>query len=130
MGDAEVPADRYYADLARVRQGAGALITTGDGRTVMIDTAYRDFYEIPGGAVEAGESAPDACARECREELGIEVAVGRLLAVEHQIDDAERGDSVMFVYDGGTIAPGISPIVVRTRKSTRSSSSSPPTWTP
>lgn len=38
--------------------------------------------------MEAGESAPDACARECREELGIEVAVGR------------------HVYDGGTIAPG------------------------
>lgn len=105
MDDAQVPADRYYADLARVRQGAGALITTGGGRIVMMDTTYRDFYEIPGGAVEAGESAPDACARECREELGIDVAVGRLLAVEHQNDGAERGASVMFVYDGGTIAP-------------------------
>jgi len=104
MGDSEASADRYYAHLARVRQGAGALITTDDGRIVMIDTTYRDFYEIPGGAVEAGESAPAACARECREELGIDVAVGRLLAVEHQNDGDERGDSVMFIYDGGSVA--------------------------
>ena len=104
MGDLGEPADRYYSQQARVRQGAGALITADDGRIVMIDTAYRDFYEIPGGAVEVGESAPDACARECREELGIAVVVGRLLALEHQSDGDERGDSVMFVYDGGSVA--------------------------
>lgn len=106
MGDMEVGADQYYVQRARVRQGAGALITTDDGRIVMIDTTYRDFYEIPGGAVEAGESAPQACARECREELGIAVTVGRLLAVEHQSDGDVRGDSVMFVYDGGSFASG------------------------
>lgn len=102
---ADVPADQYYAQLARARRGAGALITTTDGRIVMIDTTYRDFYEIPGGAVEAGESAPDACARECREELGIEVPIGRLLSIDHQSDGGDLGDSIMFVYDGGTMTP-------------------------
>jgi 8-oxo-dGTP diphosphatase len=36
-------------------------------------------WEFPGGKVEAGESDRDALVRECREELGMEVAVGELL---------------------------------------------------
>ncbi|WP_332522616.1 NUDIX domain-containing protein [Mycolicibacterium baixiangningiae] len=58
---------------------------------------------MPGGAVEAGESPPAACARECREELGIDIAGGRLLVLDHQTDEGNRGDSVMFVYDGGVV---------------------------
>lgn len=98
-----VPPEQYYAQLARVRQGAGALITTFDGRVVMYDVPYRDYLELPGGAVETGEAPPAACTRECREELGIDIAVGRLLVLDHQTDTGDRGDSVMFVYDGGVV---------------------------
>ena len=103
----DFPSERYFQTLARARQGAGALITTGDGRVIMIDTTYRDFYEIPGGAVELGETPAQACARECREELGFEVDVGRLLAIDHQCDPGVRGDSVMYLYDGGFADPNV-----------------------
>ena len=103
MPKSVVPPEQYYAQLARVRQGAGALITTSDGRVVMYDVSYRDYLELPGGAVEEGEPPPVACARECREELGLDVPVGRLLVLDHQTDGGERGDSVMFVYDGGVL---------------------------
>jgi 8-oxo-dGTP diphosphatase len=103
MPNAFVPPDQYYAQLARVRQGAGALITSPDGRVVMYDVSYRDYLELPGGAVEAGESPPTACARECQQELGVDIEVGRLLALDHQTDGGGRGNSVMFVYDGGVI---------------------------
>jgi 8-oxo-dGTP diphosphatase len=36
-------------------------------------------WEFPGGKVEVGESDVDALVRECREELGVEVAVGAQL---------------------------------------------------
>jgi 8-oxo-dGTP pyrophosphatase MutT (NUDIX family) len=93
----------YYSQLARVRQGAGALITCPAGRVVMYDVTYRDYLEVPGGAVEEDESPPAACARECWEELGIDIEVGRLLVLDHQTDGGEKGNSVMFVYDGGVI---------------------------
>ena len=39
-------------------------------------------WEFPGGKVEIGESEPAALVRECREELGVEVAVGALIGAE------------------------------------------------
>lgn len=103
MPDDFVPPEQYYAQLARVRQGAGALITSPDGRVVMYDVSYRDYLELPGGAVESSESPPVAWARGRREELGVAVAVGRILGVDHQTDGGERGDSAMFVDDGGVV---------------------------
>ena len=37
------------------------------------------MWEFPGGKVEPGETDGDALVRECREELGIEIAVQRLV---------------------------------------------------
>jgi 8-oxo-dGTP diphosphatase len=37
-------------------------------------------WEFPGGKVEDGESDAGALGRECREELGVDVAVGELVA--------------------------------------------------
>lgn len=40
------------------------------------------YWEFPGGKVEDGESETDALVRECREEMGVEVAVGRLIGAQ------------------------------------------------
>ena len=36
---------------------------------------YKDWWEFPGGKVEPGETLQEALIRECKEELGINVAV-------------------------------------------------------
>lgn len=41
---------------------------------------YKDGWEFPGGKIEPGETPEEAVAREIREELELEVAVGRRVA--------------------------------------------------
>jgi 8-oxo-dGTP diphosphatase len=41
--------------------------------------AYAGMWEFPGGKVEAGEPELAALARECREELDVEIEIGPLL---------------------------------------------------
>jgi mutator protein MutT len=43
-----------------------------------VGTAMAGYWEFPGGKCEPGESAAAAAARECLEEIGLEVTVGRL----------------------------------------------------
>jgi ADP-ribose pyrophosphatase YjhB (NUDIX family) len=51
---------------------------------------------------QTGETPAEGCARECLEELGVEVDIGRLLVVDHQSIDG-RGDSTMYIYEGGAL---------------------------
>lgn len=70
----------------------------------MVEPSYKPIWEIPGGAVELGESPPSACMREINEELGLaELTVGRLLVIDHQQDPLPRGDSLMLIYDLGVM---------------------------
>jgi mutator protein MutT len=41
-------------------------------------TAMAGYWEFPGGKCEPGETPAAAAARECREEIGLDVTVGRL----------------------------------------------------
>lgn len=46
------------------------------------------LWEFPGGRVEPGETDPEALARELREEMAIDVAVGdRCVHVEHAYEE-------------------------------------------
>lgn len=61
----------------RVRRGVKALITTSD-RILLVKEAHSDgtpFWTLPGGGVEAGESAPVALERELAEELCCQVSI-------------------------------------------------------
>ena len=55
--------------------------TSSDGTKQVFATQrgygeYKDWWEFPGGKIEAGESPEIALAREIREELATEISVG------------------------------------------------------
>ena len=59
-----------------------AIICDTEGRIFATQRGYgdyKDFWEFPGGKMEAGESAEDALKREIWEELETRIAVERLV---------------------------------------------------
>jgi ADP-ribose pyrophosphatase YjhB (NUDIX family) len=101
----------YFASLPKRRVGAGALLLDGTGSVLMVEPVYKEYWEIPGGIVEEGEDPRQACGRECLEELGLRLKIGRLLVLEHQTQEPPLGDSIMFVYEGGVLPDG-TPVVL------------------
>ncbi len=70
-----------------------AAIILQNGRVLAAQRGYGPFkggWEFPGGKIEPGETPAQACAREIREELSVEVTDLRpFLTVEHDYQDAD-----------------------------------------
>lgn len=92
------------ASLARKRMAAGALFRDDAGRVLLVEPTYKPTWEVPGGAVEAEESPAAACRREVLEELGLDLPVGRVLAVDWVPSRPERPEGLILVYDGGLLS--------------------------
>ena len=60
--------------VAAIIQSGGKYFTTQRGYG-----EWKDWWEFPGGKIEAGESHKDALRREIREELATDIEVGSLL---------------------------------------------------
>jgi 8-oxo-dGTP pyrophosphatase MutT (NUDIX family) len=101
--DSGEPTD-YTATLPRKRMGAGVLFTDEAGLVLLVEPTYKDYWEIPGGAVEADESPYAAACREVREELGLNRPPGRLLVLDWVPPSPGRTEGLMTVFDGGNLS--------------------------
>ena len=95
--------EKYSDTLPKKYMASGALITNETGEVMILYTTYKDRWEIPGGIVEANESPRDACRREIKEELGLDLEVGRLLCVDYSIN-VEDVENLQFIFDGGVLS--------------------------
>jgi len=93
----------YYASLATKRMGAGLVCRDAVGRVLLVQPTYKPTWEIPGGVVELDESPATAVARECREELGISLPIGRLLVVDWIPARHPKTEGLMLLFDGGVL---------------------------
>ncbi|SBW16977.1 NUDIX domain-containing protein [Protofrankia symbiont of Coriaria ruscifolia] len=105
MTSARLPPAEFYATLPRSIAGAGVLFHDPDDRVLLVQPSYRtDTWLIPGGHMEAGEYPWETARREIKEELGLDLRPGRLLAVDWvPPQDDGRPALVNFVFDGGTL---------------------------
>jgi 8-oxo-dGTP pyrophosphatase MutT (NUDIX family) len=92
--------------MKTVRISAKAIIIT-NGRLLVIrnrDTEG-DWYMLPGGGQEYGETLPAALNRECLEEIGASVTVGRLrfirdyIAEHHEFAAEGEGHQVELMFE-------------------------------
>jgi 8-oxo-dGTP diphosphatase len=90
--------------LPGIPVSAGALIFDRSGRLLILKPTYKSGWTIPGGVMEAdGESPWEACRREVREETGIEVARGRLAAVDFRRPRPGRPGGIRYLFDCGQV---------------------------
>ena len=64
------------ASLFRVRKAVRAIVVDDQGKVAIIHARKKHFYELPGGGVDDGESIADTAIRECKEEIGCDIAIG------------------------------------------------------
>lgn len=85
---------------------AGGIVLDARGRLLLVQRGKqpgRGLWSVPGGRLEAGETAEQAASREIREETGLEVAVGRRLG---QVDRPGPGQVVYQIDDFACIVIG------------------------
>ncbi|MET3986826.1 NUDIX hydrolase [Streptomyces sp. PvR034] len=94
----------YIASLPRVLAGAAALYRDAAGRVLLVEPNYREGWALPGGTVESdlGESPRGAARRESAEEIGLDLPLGRLLAVDWTLGPG-RPPLVAYLFDGGVL---------------------------
>jgi len=91
------------AVVAVVLQGQRVLLTR------RINEPGRGLWSLPGGFMDAGEDPADAVKRECLEETGLTIQVGKLLEVIAGRTHA-RGADLLLAYQAevtsGSLQPG------------------------
>ena len=87
-----------YDDLYRL--SAHAVVADSQHRVLLIKSAYGSFgWELPGGALEPGETARECVERECGEELGQHISVGPLTGIYyHKVHNSHALSSALSLF--------------------------------
>ncbi|MBB4965174.1 NUDIX domain-containing protein [Saccharothrix violaceirubra] len=91
------------ARQARKRVSAKVVICGKDGRVLLVNPTYKQYWDLPGGMAEANESPTTAAIREVSEELGITVQINGLLLVDWVDAHGPWDDLLVFIFDGGAV---------------------------
>lgn len=100
-----LPEPAYFASLPKAIMSGAVILRDEHGRLLVEQPNYKDHLLLPGGSVDPGEDPRECARREVWEELGLDVEVGRLLAVTwapaRAASNAPMG--AHFLFDAGVI---------------------------
>jgi 8-oxo-dGTP pyrophosphatase MutT (NUDIX family) len=93
------------ARQARKRVATDVIVRDRDDRLLLVNPTCKPDWDLPGGMAEANEAPIDAARRELREKLGLSVEIAALLCVDWVPPHGPWDDTVVLVFDGGTLSP-------------------------
>lgn len=91
--------------LPTKRNIAQGVLRNEAGEVLFCQLTYKREWDLPGGVVDPSESPATCLAREIFEELGVEVEVHGLLAVNWLPPWRGWDDAVLFLFDLGVAPP-------------------------
>lgn len=91
--------------LPRKRVIAHVLVRDTTGRILLCTTGFKRDLELPGGVVEPDEDPLAGARREVAEELGVDLPVGGVVAIDWLPPWQGWGDAIELLYDGGVHDP-------------------------
>jgi RimJ/RimL family protein N-acetyltransferase/8-oxo-dGTP pyrophosphatase MutT (NUDIX family) len=91
--------------LPKKRVIAHIVIRDPAGRVLLCQASYKRELELPGGVVEPNEDPAAGARRELHEELGVDLPLGELVAIDWLPPWQGWGDAIEFLYDGGVHEP-------------------------
>ena len=95
------------ARLPKKRLIAQGVLRSPDGRILLCELTYKRDWDLPGGVVDPGESPATCVVREIDEELGLDVDVHALLAVNWLPPYRGWDDALLCLFDLGTVEPDV-----------------------
>ncbi len=84
--------------------GVFAIIFDQERRVLLCHRNDYDFWNLPGGGLEEGESPWGGVMREVKEETGLEVEVVKLLGIYSKVDKDEIVFSFLCNVIGGSLS--------------------------
>ena len=83
-----------------------------EGKILLVEHIFRgrNFYNLPGGGIEEGETPEEAALRELEEEAGVKGKILRPLTIEYKADGESRIYSFLVdVQEDAVPIKGIDP---------------------
>ena len=93
--------------LPKKRLIAQGLLRNEHGEVLLCQLVYKKDWDLPGGVVDPGESPAHCVAREVREELGLSLEVGGMLAVNWLPPYRGWDDALLVLFDLGSVEASI-----------------------
>lgn len=101
LGTREAFLGMLDATLPLKRVIVQGLVRDGAGRVLLCELTYKRDWDLVGGVAEPAESPVDSLVREVDEELGVDLPVGDLLAVDWLPPYRQWRDALLLVFDLG-----------------------------
>ena len=95
------------ARLPTKRVIAQGVLRSPSGAVLLCELTYKKDWDLPGGVVDPGESPATCVVREIDEELGLEVSVRDLVAVNWLPPYRGWDDALLCLFDLGVVEADI-----------------------
>ena len=89
--------------LPKKRLIAQGVLRADDGRVALCQLVYKKDWDLPGGVVDPNESPAHCVVREVKEELGLDVTVQGLIAVNWLPPYRGWDDALLCLFDLGAV---------------------------